>query len=205
MRSVKAFTVEEIKEMIETQLGGNIEELFAEFSKKPLATTVTSQFSISEDSLHSKVLIANKNPSSVFPSLATAKNASISLIQRSATIARDICLRVMLLMSPLTVSSYHLSKIVLLLNTDGSKPVFSNLTYFTICFLSAVPSRKASLDEIEIEVPKNKENGDFSSNIAMKLCKKLGKKYPKIDIYNIQEFKDNIFNTYSSIVSKILS
>ncbi len=31
------------------------------------------------------------------------------------------------------------------------------------------------VEEIEIEVPKNKEYGDFSSNIAMKLCKKLGK------------------------------
>lgn len=34
---------EEIKEMIETQLGGNIEELFAEFSKKPLATASIAQ------------------------------------------------------------------------------------------------------------------------------------------------------------------
>ena len=34
---------EEIKEMIETQLGGNIGELFAEFSKKPLATASIAQ------------------------------------------------------------------------------------------------------------------------------------------------------------------
>ena len=34
---------EEIKEMIETQLGGNIEELFTEFSKKPLATASIAQ------------------------------------------------------------------------------------------------------------------------------------------------------------------
>ena len=48
-----------------------------------------------------------------------------------------------------------------------------------------------SLDEIEIEVPKNKENGDFSSNIAMKLCKKLGKK--PIEIATM--LKENINNS----------
>ncbi len=45
-----------------------------------------------------------------------------------------------------------------------------------------------SLDEINIEKPNLKEHGDFSSNIAMKLCKKLGKS--PLEIANF--IKENI-------------
>ena len=44
------------------------------------------------------------------------------------------------------------------------------------------------INDIEIEVPNIKEHGDFSTNVAMKLCKKLGKS--PIEIANT--IKDNI-------------
>ncbi|MCQ2961967.1 MAG: AarF/ABC1/UbiB kinase family protein [archaeon] len=49
---------EEIKEMIETQLGGNIEEFFAEFSKTSLATASIAQ--VHEAKLHSGERVAVK-------------------------------------------------------------------------------------------------------------------------------------------------
>jgi len=49
---------EEIKAMIETQLGGNIEEFFAEFSKKSLATASIAQ--VHEARLHSGERVAVK-------------------------------------------------------------------------------------------------------------------------------------------------
>ena len=49
---------EEIKEMIETQLGGDIEELFAEFSQTPLATASIAQ--VHEAKLHSGEKVAVK-------------------------------------------------------------------------------------------------------------------------------------------------
>lgn len=49
---------EEIKEMIETQLGGNIEDLFAEFSESPLATASIAQ--VHEAKLHTGERVAVK-------------------------------------------------------------------------------------------------------------------------------------------------
>lgn len=43
-------------------------------------------------------------------------------------------------------------------------------------------------EDIIIEIPKDRSNGDYSSNVAMKCCKKLGKS--PIEIANL--VKDNI-------------
>ena len=47
---------------------------------------------------------------------------------------------------------------------------------------------KVELEEIVIEIPKEKVNGDYSSNVAMKCCKKIGKKPLEIAEY----IKNNI-------------
>ncbi len=56
---------------------------------------------------------------------------------------------------------------------------------------------ETELDEITIEIPKNNENGDYSSNIAMKICKR--KSLSPIELAN--QIKDNI---NSSLIEKIV-
>ena len=53
-----------------------------------------------------------------------------------------------------------------------------------------------SLDEIIIEIPKNNENGDYSTNIAMKLCKR--KSLSPLELAN--QIKENI---NSNLIEKV--
>ena len=48
--------------------------------------------------------------------------------------------------------------------------------------------------QITIEIPKNKENGDYSSNIAMQLCKELGKNPRELATEIINNINEDFIN-----------
>ena len=56
-----------------------------------------------------------------------------------------------------------------------------------------------SVEEIIIEIPADKKNGDFSSNVAMKSCKKLNKKPLEIAEIVKNNIKDELFFHYFEI------
>ena len=58
--------------------------------------------------------------------------------------------------------------------------------------ISTALNNKVTTEEIVIEIPTSKEHGDFSSNVAMKSCKKLGKKPLEVAELVKENIKDEL-------------